>query len=85
MHEEIAHSEGKGLRPLVKFAHDILQLYDDSHFITDKRHAYNAFAAHFADIMRNEGLDVDAPRLKKLIVEYGKGGFGSYLADYFNK
>lgn len=83
MQEQMEHSEGKGLRSLVKFAHDTLQLYDDSHFITDKSFAFNSFVEHFAAVMRNEGLEVDAAALKQEIVAYGKGAFGTYLADYF--
>ncbi len=82
MQEEMAHSEGKGLRSLVKFAYDTLQLYDDSHFITDKQFAFNSFVEHFAGVMRNEGLEVDADSLKQEIINYGKGAFGDYLADY---
>jgi len=82
MQEQMAHSEGKGLRSMVKFAHDTLKLYDDSHFITDKPFAFKSFIEHYAAVMRNEGLDVDAEALKKEIIAYGEGNFGSYLADY---
>lgn len=84
MHEGITHSEGKMLRPMVKFALDMLRLYDDSHFITDKKYAYNAFAEHFSGIMQHEGVDVEGKKLKELIKEYGDDTFADYLSEYLD-